>query len=92
MNKDFRTYILAEKIALTESFNMMVYGIRKFPLIGKKLGDKYRFFEFKEIMYSFYPIFVLIKQILGCALSFLIAYLYTCLLYTSDAADDLLTV
>lgn len=81
MNKDFRTYILAEKIALTESFNMMVYGIRKFPLIGKKLGDKYRFFEFKEIMYSFYPIFVLIKQILGCALSFLIAYLYTTITY-----------
>ena len=81
MNKDFRTYILAEKIALTESFNMMVYGIRKFPLIGKKLGDKYRFFEFKEIIYSFYPIFVLIKQILGCALSFLIAYLYTTITY-----------
>lgn len=81
MNKDFRTYILAEKIALTESFNMMVYGIRKFPLIGKKLGDKYRFFEFKEIMYSFYPIFVLIKQILGCTLSFLIAYLYTTITY-----------
>lgn len=81
MNRDLRTYILAEKIALTESFNMMVYGIRKLPLIGKKLGDKYRFFEFKEIMYSFYPIFVLIKQILGCALSFLIAYLYTTITY-----------
>ncbi|MBP2016123.1 hypothetical protein [Anaerococcus degeneri] len=39
MNRDLRTYILAEKIALTESFNMMVYGIRKLPLIGKKLGD-----------------------------------------------------
>ena len=81
MNKDIRTYILAEKIALTETFNLMVYGIRKLPLIGKKLGDKYRFFEFKEIMYSFYPIFVLIKQILGCALSFLIAYLYTTITY-----------
>lgn len=81
MNRDLRTYILAEKIALTESFNMMVYGIRKLPLIGKKLGDKYRFFELKEIMYSFYPIFVLIKQILGCALSFLIAYLYTTITY-----------
>ena len=77
MNKDLRTYILAEKIALTETFNLMVYGIRKLPLIGKKLGDKYRFFEVKGIMYSFYPIFVFIKQILGCALSFLIAYLYT---------------
>lgn len=81
MNKDLRTYILAEKIALTESFNMMVYGVRKLPLIGKKLGDKYRFFELKGIMYSFYPIFVLIKQILGCALSFLIAYLYTTITY-----------
>ncbi len=81
MNKDLRTYILAEKIALTESFNLMVYGIRKLPLIGKKLGDKYRFFEFKEIMYSFYPIFVLIKQILGCVLSFGIAYLFTTITY-----------
>ena len=81
MNKDLRTYILAEKIALTEAFNMMVYGIRKLPLIGKKLGDKYRFFELKEIMYSFYPIFVLIKQILGCLLSFVIAYLFTTITY-----------
>lgn len=81
MNKDFRTYILAEKIALTETFNLMVYGIRKLPLIGKKLGDKYRFFEIKGIMYSFYPIFVLIKQILGCALSFLVTYLFTTITY-----------
>ena len=81
MNRDLRTYILAEKIALTESFNMMVYGIRNLPLIGKKLGDKYRFFEFKEIMYSFYPIFVLIKQILGCLLSFGVAYLFTTIIY-----------
>lgn len=81
MNKDFRNYILAEKIALTETFNLMVYGIRKLPLIGKKLGDKYRFFEIKGIMYSFYPIFVLIKQILGCALSFLVTYLFTTITY-----------
>ena len=81
MNKDLRTYILAEKIALTETFNLMVYGIRKLPLIGKKLGDKYRFFEIKEIMNAFYPIFVLIKQILGCLLSFVIAYLFTTITY-----------
>ena len=81
MNRDLRTYILAEKIALTETFNLMVYGIRKLPLIGKKLGDKYRFFEFKEIMNAFYPIFVLIKQILGCLLSFVIAYLFTTITY-----------
>lgn len=77
MNRDLRTYILAEKIALTESFNLMVYGIRKLPLIGKKLGDKYRFFEIKGIIHAFYPFFVFIKQILGCALSFGIAYLFT---------------
>lgn len=81
MNRDLRTYILAEKIALTETFNLMVYGVRKIPLIGKKLGDKYRFFEFKEIIYSFYPIFVLIKQILGCLLSFGVAYLFTTITY-----------
>ena len=81
MNRDLRTYILAEKIALTETLNMMVYGIRKLPLIGKKLGDKYRFFEIKEIMYSFYPIFVLIKQILGCLLSFGVAYFFTTITY-----------
>lgn len=81
MKKDIRTYILAEKIALTETFNLMVYGIRKLPLIGKKLGDKYRFFEIKEIMNAFYPIFVLIKQILGCLLSFVIAYLFTTITY-----------
>ena len=39
MNKDLRTYIIAEKIALTETFNLMVYGIRKLPLIGKKLDQ-----------------------------------------------------
>lgn len=81
MNRDLRTYILAEKIALTEAFNMIVYGIRKLPLIGKKLGDKYRFFEIKGIMYSFYPIFVLIKQILGCLLSFVTAFLFTTITY-----------
>ena len=77
MNRDFSTYILAEKIALTETFNLMVYGIRKLPLIRKKLGDKYRFFEIKGIIHAFYPIFVFIKQILACLLSFLIAYLFT---------------
>ena len=81
MNRDFSTYILAEKIALTETFNLLVYGIRKLPLIGKKLGDKYSFFEIKEIIHAFYPIFVLIKQILGCLLSFGVAYLFTTITY-----------
>ena len=81
MNRDFSTYILAEKIALTETFNLMVYGIRKLPLIGKKLGDKYRFFEIKGIINAFYPFFVFIKQILGCLLSFTIAYLFTTITY-----------
>ena len=81
MNRDFSTYILAEKIALTETFNLLVYGIRKLPLIGKKLGDKYRFFEIKGIINAFYPIFVLIKQILGCFLSFGVAYLFTTITY-----------
>lgn len=81
MNRDFSTYILAEKIALTETFNLLVYGIRKLPLIGKKLGDKYRFFEIKGIINAFYPIFVLIKQILGCFLSFGVTYLFTTITY-----------
>ena len=81
MNRDFSTYILAEKIALTETFNLLVYGIRKLPLIGKKLGDKYRFFEIKGIINAFYPIFVLTKQILGCLLSFGVAYLFTTITY-----------
>lgn len=81
MNRDFSTYILAEKIALTETFNLLVYGIRKLPLVGKKLGDKYSFFEIKEIIHAFYPIFVLIKQIFGCFLSFGVAYLFTTITY-----------
>ena len=81
MNRDFSTYILAEKIALTETFNLLVYGIRKLPLIGKKLGDKYSFFEIKEIIHAFYPIFVLIKQIFGCFLSFGVTYLFTTITY-----------
>ena len=81
MSRDFRTYILAEKIALTEVFNLTVYGIRKLPLVGKKLGDKYSFFEIKEIIHAFYPIFVLIKQIFGCFLSFGVAYLFTTITY-----------
>ena len=81
MNRDLRTYILAEKIALTEVFNLTIYGIRIIPLIGKKLGDKYSFFEIKEIIHAFYPIFVLIKQIFGCFLSFGVAYLFTTITY-----------
>ena len=81
MNRDFSTYILAEKIALTETFNLLVYGIRKLPLIGKKLGDKYSFFEIKGIINAFYPIFVLIKQIFGCFLSFGVTYLFTTITY-----------
>lgn len=81
MARDFKTYILAEKIALSETFNLMVYGVRKLPLIGKHLGDKYRFSEIKGIIHAFYPIFIFIKQILVCLLSFGIAYLFTIISY-----------
>lgn len=81
MARDFKTYILAEKIALSETFNLMVYGVRKLPLIGKHLGDKYRFSEIKGIIHAFYPIFIFIKQIFACLLSFGIAYLFTIISY-----------
>lgn len=70
MNKYFSKFLLIERIKITKIFNGMVYGIRKIPIIGKGLGDKYYFYDFKEIVNTFVPIFSIIWQFIKSILTF----------------------
>lgn len=70
MNKYFSKFLLIERIKITKVFNGMVYGIRKIPLIGKHLGDKYYFYNVKEIINTFVPIFSIIWQFIKSILTF----------------------
>lgn len=76
MNKSLRTFSLIKKIDLAKAINGTVYFIRKTPLLGKFLGDKYRFYEFKQIVYMLYPIFALIWQVIKSALAFGVAIIF----------------
>lgn len=75
MNKSLRTFSIMQKISLAKTINGIVYFFRKIPLLGRFLGDKYRFFELKEIVFVFYPIFALIWQIIKSAMVFAISVL-----------------
>ena len=75
MNKSLRTFSIMQKISLAKTVNGIVYFFRKIPLLGRFLGDKYRFFELKEIVFVFYPIFALIWQIIKSAMVFAISVL-----------------
>lgn len=70
MNKYFSKFLLIERIKITKIFNGIIYGIRKIPLIGKRLGDKYYFYDFKEIVNTFVPIFSIIWQLIKSILTF----------------------
>lgn len=70
MNKYFSKFLLIERIKITKVFNGMVYGIRKIPIIGKHMGDKYYFYDFKEIVNTFVPIFSIIWQFIKSILTF----------------------
>ena len=70
MNKYFLKFLLIERIKITKVFNGIVYGIRKIPLIGKHLGDKYYFYDLKEIINTFVPIFSIIWQFIKSILTF----------------------
>lgn len=70
MNKYFSKFLLIERIKITKVFNGMVYGLRKIPLIGKHLGDKYYFYDLKEIVNTFVPIFSIIWQFIKSILTF----------------------
>lgn len=70
MSRYFSKFLLIERIKITKIFNGMVYGIRKIPLIGKHLGDKYYFYDFKEIVNTFVPIFSIIWQFIKSILTF----------------------
>ncbi|WP_306483520.1 hypothetical protein [Anaerococcus sp.] len=76
MNKSLRTFSIIQKISLAKTVNGIVYFFRKIPLLGKFLGDKYRFFELKEIVFFFYPVFALIWQIIKSAMVFAITFLW----------------
>lgn len=73
MNKSLRTFSIIQKISLSKTINGIVYFFRKIPLIGKLLGDKYRFYELKETVFFLYPLFALIWQIIKSALCLAIA-------------------
>lgn len=70
MSRYFSKFLLIERIKITKVFNGMVYGIRKIPLIGKHLGDKYYFYDLKEIINTFVPIFSIIWQVIKSILTF----------------------
>lgn len=70
MSRYFSKFLLIERIKITKVFNGMVYGIRKVPLIGKGMGDKYYFYDFKEIVNTFVPIFSIIWQMIKSILTF----------------------
>lgn len=76
MNKSLRTFSIIQKISLAKTINGIVYFFRKIPLLGRFLGDKYRFFELKQIVFFFYPIFALIWQIIKSAMVFAINFLW----------------
>ncbi|MFR2716879.1 MAG: hypothetical protein ACLTA5_06145 [Anaerococcus obesiensis] len=70
MSRYFSKFLLIERIRITKVFNGMVYGIRKIPIIGKHLGDKYYFYDLKEIVNTFVPIFSIIWQFIKSILTF----------------------
>ena len=70
MSRYFSKFLLIERIKITKIFNGMVYGIRKVPVIGKGLGDKYYFYDLKEIVNTFVPIFSIIWQFIKSILTF----------------------
>ncbi len=70
MSKYLSKFLLIERIKITKVFNGIVYGIRKIPLIGKHLGDKYYFYDLKEIINTFVPVFSIIWQFIKSILTF----------------------
>lgn len=73
MNKSLRTFSLMQKIDLAKSINGIVWFFRKIPILGKFLGDKYRFYELKQIVFFLHPLFSLIWQLIKSAIVLSIA-------------------
>lgn len=73
MNKSLRTFSLMQKIDLAKSINGIVWFIRKIPILGNLLGDKYRFYELKQIVFFLHPVFSLIWQLIKSAIVLSIA-------------------
>lgn len=91
--RQFSLFLLIEKIKINKVFNGIVFGLRRIPLLGKFLGDKYYFYGFKEILNTFIPIFSIIWQIIKSFLSFLFAIgissIYLDLLYKISGQSSL---
>lgn len=75
MNKSLRTFSIMQKIDLAKSINGIVWFFRKIPIIGKLLGDKYRFYELKQIVFFLHPVFSLIWQLIKSAIALSITVL-----------------
>lgn len=73
MNKSLRTFAIMQKIDLAKSINGIVWFIRKIPILGNLLGDKYRFYELKQIVFFLHPVFSLIWQLIKSAIVLSIA-------------------
>lgn len=73
MNKSLRTFSIMQKIDLAKSINGIVWFFRKIPILGKFLGDKYRFYELKQIVFFLHPLFSLIWQLIKSAIVLSIA-------------------
>lgn len=69
MNKSLRTFSLMQKIDLAKLVNGIVWFIRKIPVLGNFLGDKYRFYELKQIVFFLHPLFALIWQLIKSAIA-----------------------
>lgn len=75
MNKSLRTFAIMQKIDLAKSINGIVWFFRKIPIIGRLLGDKYRFYELKQIVFFLYPVFSLIWQLIKSSIALSITVL-----------------
>lgn len=76
MDRVARVFIIKQRIELSEMVNGIIWALRKIPLVGKFLGDKYKFSSIKYFIHSFYPIFAIIKELFKSALACGIVFLF----------------
>lgn len=82
MNKSYRAFSIIQKVNLAKTINGLVWTTRKLPIIGKRLGDKYNFFEFKEVVYALYPIFSFLGRAIKSAFSLLAPLFFDLIIFS----------
>lgn len=76
MDRVAKVFIIKQRIELSEMVNGIIWALRKIPLVGKFLGDKYKFSSLKYFIHRFYPIFAIIKELFKSALACGIVFLF----------------